>query len=93
MHGDSSPGRWVARPARESGPDRGSRSWCRAGVGRPVESWGSPPAPFFALVSGQAEGALPYRGAGIHFGATQPEGPCKHGREASVEGCLTRTHS
>ena len=53
-----------------AGPDGGSRSWCRSGVGGPVESWGSPSAPFFALASGPAEGALPHRGAGLHFGAT-----------------------
>lgn len=93
MHGDSSPGRWVARPARGSGsgPDGGSRCWCWAGVGGPVESWGSPSAPFFALESGPSEGALPHRGAGIHFGATQPEGPCEHGGGASVEGRLAHT--
>ena len=77
--GDSSPGQWVARPARGSGPDGGSRSWCRTGVGGPVESWGSPPAPFSALVSGPVEGALPHRGAEMHVGATQPEGPCERG--------------
>lgn len=42
--------------ARGSGMDGGFRSWCRAGVSRPVESWGSPPAPFFALASGAGGG-------------------------------------